>query len=386
MDTFLVSHSVVSSVLLNDLGEFMTAHDSLEDLLNSVGQDALIICDSKQVSDACVTRSMKYKIDFDNPSLQSWRLDREKKLEEYGLTLNQEEYYNRIRIEAVDSSREGVKANSAKADEIVAQVIQSIDDLQKAINLTSNRISEVYALHFPELVDGINNIVTLARIIRDEPRRTELKVEHLTNYGIPRAKVEKILSYQHDSLGGEMSLKELQPVQNYATALISMYEESKNLEKWIDDSMDSIAPNLTAVAGANVGARLISAMGSLHALAMKSSSKIQIIGAERALYSAMRSRGTSPKHGIIFQIPEIGNSSYWIRGKISRAFAAKIVIAARIDLFNGEFIGEKLRQDLRDYTEQLRKQYPNPPLKKEKKSNYKTSKPKRKQKKGRRRQ
>lgn len=366
MDSVLLSHSPVAIIKMSTNGDILSIHQELdEELISSLSLP--VICDSNFIYDSLVKSGKTVKLDMSNEILSDWRNQRfANLLEKTGLVTSYDEYKKIIRIAAVKDTRERVKQNAAKADEIVAQIIHSIDDLQKSVNLASNRLTELYGLHFPEMVDIISNIITLARIIAREPQRAKLDKDILSSFGIPGSKIDMVLSYIDSSLGGDLTENSLVPVVEYANSLIYMYEKMRLMEKWIDDSMSRIAPNLTAVAGPNVGARLISAMGSLRALAMKSSSKIQIIGAEKALYSSLRTKGNPPKHGIIFQIPEIGNSPYWVRGRIARAFAAKIVIAARLDFFDGEFLGAKMREELREMEKEIRKRFPHPPPQKPK--------------------
>ena len=81
-------------------------------------------------------------------------------------------------------------------------------------------------------------------------------------------------------------------------------------------------------------------------LAVKTSSTIQILGAEKALYRSIRTGSRPPKHGFIFQHPKVHGSPKRLRGKISRAIAGKMAIAARIDAYGGEFQGESLKKKL----------------------------------------
>ena len=94
---------------------------------------------------------------------------------------------------------------------------------------------------------------------------------------------------------------------------------------------------------------------------MKPGSKIQVLGAEKALFRSLQTNAPPPKHGVIFQIPILGHSPWWIRGKLARFIASKIAIAARADAFQGGSIGEQLAQQVKEKEASLRKQYPSPP-------------------------
>jgi nucleolar protein 56 len=127
--------------------------------------------------------------------------------------------------------------------------------------------------------------------------------------------------------------------------------------------MQKIAPNMTALAGPLIGARLISLAGSLKELARKPSSTIQVYGAERALFRSLKTGADPPKHGIIYRVTEVNSAPYWQRGKIARALAGKLSIAARIDAYADRDMGNSLRESFLSRVEEIRKQNPEAPVK-----------------------
>ncbi|CAA7016270.1 unnamed protein product [Microthlaspi erraticum] len=115
--------------------------------------------------------------------------------------------------------------------------------------------------------------------------------------------------------------------------------------------MGDIAPNLAALIGDMVGARLISHAGSLTNLAKCPSSTLQILGAEKALFRALKTRGNTPKYGLIFHSSFIGRASSKNKGRIARYLANKCSIASRIDCFadsSTTAFGEKLREQVEE--------------------------------------
>ena len=95
--------------------------------------------------------------------------------------------------------------------------------------------------------------------------------------------------------------------------------------------MFAIAPNLTAVVGELIGARLISHAGSLLNLAKHPASTVQILGAEKALFKALKTKHDTPKYGIIYHAQVVGQASAPLKGKASRMLAAKAALACRAD-------------------------------------------------------
>ncbi len=355
MSEVIVTTSAVVTCVLDAEGNVVQLFPEITEEFYQTLEGKNVVLDSQYMLDLLSSRNIKSTLSMDHPVLKDWRQNRLQNLmNQSGFIADVKEYRSKVRQAAKDHSFTRIKEHSGKKDELIAQVVHAIDDLQKIINLSGNRLMELYALHFPELVDTINNQVTLAKIIADQPHRDLLTREMFEKISLPRDKIDFIIERQSHSLGGDMDENELNAIREYAQTMLHTQDRRLAMERWIDEQMELFAPNLTAVAGSNVGARLISALGSLMNLAKTHASKIQIIGAEKALFSALKGRGTSPKHGIIFQIPEIGNAPYYSRGKLSRAFANQIAIAARLDAFGGEFLGGQMRENLRKLERELR--------------------------------
>ncbi len=123
----------------------------------------------------------------------------------------------------------------------------------------------------------------------------------------------------------------------------------------IDNLSKNVCPNLAFLVGAIIAARLISSAGGLRRLATLPASTIQVLGAEDAFFRHLKSGAKCPKHGIIFRVPWVRNSPKKLRGKIARTLAAKIAIAAKVDYYRGDFIGDKLKEDMEKRVEEIRK-------------------------------
>ena len=128
--------------------------------------------------------------------------------------------------------------------------------------------------------------------------------------------------------------------------------------------MEEVAPNIKALAGTLLGARLIALGGRLENLAKKPASTVQVLGAEKALFRSIRTGTHPPKHGIIFQHTMIHESKQWQRGKIARVLAGKLAIASRIDAYGGRYMGDKLIEDLEKRVKEIKEKYEKPQIRK----------------------
>jgi len=213
------------------------------------------------------------------------------------------------------------------------------------------RVKEWYAWHFPELRQVVedNHLFAIAvKIIQSKSSLVESddKSEELSEH-FDDITVKKIVSAAKSSMGADISELDLINITHFATRVISLSEYRKKLSAYLAKKMNDIAPNLSALLGETIGARLISHSGSLNSLAKQPSSTVQILGAEKALFRALLSRGNTPKHGLLFNSSFISRASGKDKGRMAKYLAAKTSIAARIDAFSDfstNLFGVKLRE------------------------------------------
>ncbi|KAI8423001.1 hypothetical protein MSG28_014089 [Choristoneura fumiferana] len=153
------------------------------------------------------------------------------------------------------------------------------------------------------------------------------------------------------SMGMDISPVDLINIQMFAVRVVKLSDYRKQIAEYLHTKMTSVAPNLTTLIGDQVGARLISKAGSLTSLAKYPASTLQILGAEKALFRALKTRSNTPKYGLLYHSTFIGRAGMKNKGRISRYLANKCSIASRIDCFSEAqttIFGEKLRQQVED--------------------------------------
>ncbi len=264
----------------------------------------------------------------------------------------------------LEYTRRRLRSAAEKRDMLAVQAIRAIDDIDKTVNLFVARLREWYSLHFPELNDLLKEHEDYVKVVAELGHRNNMTKEKLVELGFSEAKAEKIEEAARHSIGADLSEFDIEAVQTLARIALDMYKLRRSLTEYIEQIMREVAPNITALVGPLLGARLLSLAGGLEKLARMPASTIQVLGAEKALFRALRTGGRPPKHGIIFQYPHIHKSPKWQRGKIARALAAKLAIAAKVDAFTGRFIGDKLKEDLERRIEEIKKIYAKPPKRK----------------------
>ena len=260
---------------------------------------------------------------------------------------------------AVELSRRAIREVSQQGDQLVIQAMSSLDDVEKIQNLIISRLREWYGLHFPEASHKIEDAQSLARIVSEGGHRETIsKNSDLQNILVESHIDPDLLS---QSMGANLPDQDMMMIRGLASQYLELQRFREGLEKYLDELMQEIAPNLRGLIGPMIGARLIALAGGLDKLARLPASTIQVLGAEQALFRALKTGANPPKHGVIFQYTSIHSAPWWQRGKIARILAGKIAIAARIDLFSGEYIADQLKQNVQSRISEIKRKYPTAP-------------------------
>ncbi len=278
-----------------------------------------------------------------------------------GFLENEEEYKLWMHDITVELAKLRVKGAVERRDLMAAQAIQTLDDLDKATNLLMCRVREWYGVHFPELDRLLEKHETYARVVLSLRSREGFTFENLKKEDIPETRAEGIAKAAEKSMGADLSESDLQQIQSLCRDLLSLYGLRQRLEVYLDKIMEEVAPNTRSLVGSLLGARLIALSGGLSNLARRPASTIQVLGAEKALFRSLKSGTRPPKHGIIFQHMLLHDAKRWQRGKIARALAGKLAIAARVDAFGGRDIREHLKADLERRIGEIKMKYAEPP-------------------------
>ena len=252
-----------------------------------------------------------------------------------GFFSSEEEISNFLQKFSIEYSKQQIRDVSGQEDLQIIEGINSLDELDKAINILMARINEWYGLHFPELENLVKDSNEYFKFVSLGLNRSSITEKDLDSFSFSEKKLDAIFSAAQDSKGGEINSKDLSIISILSDNVINLVKVRDKMLNYISDLMNNVAPNLSAIAGPTIGARLIAKSGGMMKLARLPSSTIQVLGAEKALFRSLKSGSRPPKHGIIFQHDKVHSSPKWQRGKIARSLAAKIAIAVRIDVFRG---------------------------------------------------
>lgn len=217
---------------------------------------------------------------------------------ESGFAADEEEYYARLHEAAMAAAREGMESRERADDRQVIHAVRAMDDAGRTANELAERVAEWAASRYPESGTGLDYCHELADTVPEEPADERLVA--------------------------------------LAERAVALDDERESLERFVERVVRNAAPNLAALAGPTLAARLLALGGGLESLAKTSSSTVQVLGAEEALFAHLRGQAPSPKHGVIYVHEYVRGTRPEKRGSAARALAGKLTIAARIDHYSGD--------------------------------------------------
>ncbi|MBS3133151.1 NOP58 family protein [Candidatus Woesearchaeota archaeon] len=243
-----------------------------------------------------------------------------KKLEAAEKKLQQ--YEDKVSEAMLKIAKKKIK-ESVEDDELIIQAAGSVQELDKSVSMLSKRLREWHGLQNPELAANIGDN---ARFVK-----------------------EVLEGNDKSGMGAELKAEDRAEIRELAKTIVQLLQLRAKNEKYLENRMKTVCPNLLAVAGASIGAKLLASAGSLKRLAVLPASTVQLLGAERSMFNFLRKKSKKmPRFGILHEHKLIASAIEKEKGKMARLLADKISIAARVDYFKGKFIGDKLLKQIED--------------------------------------
>lgn len=249
-----------------------------------------------------------------------------------------------------------LKFSPEKVDTMIVQAIALLDELDKELNTYAMRVKEWYGWHFPEMSKIVGDNAEFAKVVKAMGLRSNASTADLSAIGLEEDVEARLRAAAEISMGTEIAQEDVINIQFLCDQVLTLTEYRASLYAYLCSRMNAVAPNLSVMVGELVGARLIAHTGSLMNLAKHPASTVQILGAEKALFRALKTKHATPKYGLIFHASLVGQSSTQNKGKISRVLAAKTALAVRVDALGDAdeaTIGYEARQAVERRLQQL---------------------------------
>nr|CDS28684.1 Nucleolar protein 5 [Hymenolepis microstoma] len=243
-----------------------------------------------------------------------------------------------------------LKCNPDKIDTMIVQAIGLLDDLDKEINNYVMRCKEMYGWHFPELSKILDDNMAYVKFVKHVGIKSNVENMEIGEI-VGDEKVDQIKDAIKISLGTDLTDKDIEIIQVLCDQILDLSDERAVLYEYIGRRMVAVAPNLTSLVGEILGARLIAKAGRLVNLAKHAASTVQILGAEKALFRALKTRHATPKYGLLYHASLVGQASASLKGKMSRMLAAKAALSIRLDALGDETADKEMGARARVYLE-----------------------------------
>lgn len=337
-----------------------TVTDTIESSLKELEGADIIVEDAMFARALSKIKNLKVRVEEGNAP-RWFRDSQDDYLTEQGIVASREEVTTFRREVSILLAKSKVSAASEEKDLLIKNAIDAVDEIDKSINVLIMRLREWYSLHHPSLNRLVEDQELFAKILSACTGKASINKDSLESVGTPDTITEQVVKALTGDIGAELQDSDLAVITSLAKSVNGLYQMRNELETYISSMMETVAPNLAALAGPMIGARLISLAGSLKELARKPSSTIQVFGAEKALFRSLKTGADPPKHGIIYRVPEVNTAPFWQRGKIARSLAGKLSIAARIDAYSDRDTGSSLREQFISRVEEIRRQNPEAP-------------------------
>jgi len=231
--------------------------------------------------------------------------------------------------------RHKLKFSPDKVDVMIVQAIALLDELDKELNTYAMRVREWFGWHFPEMGKIVTDNIMYAKAARKMQIRSKCSETDFSDI-LPEEVETEMKEASEVSMGTEIAESDIANIGKLCSQVIDISTYRQSLSEYLRHRMQAIAPNLTFMVGELVGARLIAHAGSLINLAKQPASTVQILGAEKALFRALKTKHDTPKYGLIYHASLVGKALPKNKGKISRVLAAKCALSIRADALGDE--------------------------------------------------
>lgn len=250
-----------------------------------------------------------------------------------------------LREKFLKMAKEKAAAHRQREDLYLIQLERSYEDLAEIANRLYERLEEWFGIYFPELKLKDRREYVEAVLAADRAKAE--------SYGGPRA--EKVRELLKKSRGADLKAADVEKIKELASLLKSIYDLLDEYEEHIEAVAQRIMPNAYELVGGKLVAKYLSHAGSLEKLAEMPASTVQVLGAEKALFKHLRSKGKvkPPKHGIILLSNYVSSLPKKLRGKMARSLAAKLAIAFKGDVA-GHYIAKELKKAVEERYRELK--------------------------------
>lgn len=271
--------------------------------------------------------------------------------------MQKKDFSQEMRKKLIQKAKKEIAIAYGEREIHAIKAVSVSDDIDTVFNLLSEHVREWYGTHFPELDNLTKEPSAYLKLVHALGNRKNFAENKVAEIVTEKDIAKKIAETAHKSMGAELEDKRLDEIKLLALNALNLKEEKIFLEKFIESETKAIAPNFTEIASPVLAARFLKQAGSLKSLALMPASTIQVLGAEKALFRHLKNKkkNKGPKYGILYAHALVRQLLPKKKGKMARAIAGKLCIAAKADFFSKKNIAAELQKELQARFDELKK-------------------------------
>ncbi len=265
-----------------------------------------------------------------------------------------------LRKRLIEQTKWSISTSLSSKDAHVIRAVQTSKNLEAIYNLLFEQTLEWYALHFPEIRQLIRDPHNVLGIIVRGGQRSKITNEVAGQFYTDEYSISRLTDAAAKSSGGDLDEFALKAIQGVAQTALDIKKEQVKLNDFVVRQMKDLAPNFSELATPTIAAQLLAKAGSLKHLSELPASTIQVMGAEEALFSHLKTKTRPPKHGYLFNHPWVKPLPKHARGRMARSLAGKLAICIRVDVFGHSRVVDEYKPKLEALSKRLAKSVPRP--------------------------
>ncbi|XP_031402145.1 U4/U6 small nuclear ribonucleoprotein Prp31 homolog isoform X1 [Punica granatum] len=276
-----------------------------------------------------------------------------------------------------DISMQGIVLEDDPEYQLIVECNALSVDIENEIIIIHNFIRDKYRLKFPELESLVLHPIDYARVVKRIGNEMDLTLVDLE--GLLPAATIMVVSVTASTTSGKPLPEEVlnKTIEACDRALVLDSAKKKVLD-FVESRMGYIAPNLSAIVGSAVAAKLMGTAGGLSALAKMPACNVQLLGAKKKTLAGFSTATSQLRVGYIEQTEVFQSTPPLLRMRACRLLAAKSTLAARVDSTRGDPSGNTGRAFREEIRKKIEKWQEPPPAKQPKPLPVPDSEPKKK--------
>lgn len=263
-----------------------------------------------------------------------------------------------LRKRLMEQTKWSISTSLSSKDAHVIRAVQTSKNLEAIYNLLFEQTLEWYALHFPEIRQMVRDPLNVLGIVVRAGPRSKITREVAGQFYTDDYSIARLTDAAAKSAGGDLDENALRAIQGVAQTALDIKKEQTRLNDFVVRQMKDLAPNFSELATPTIAAQLLAKAGSLKHLSELPGSTIQVMGAEEALFSHLKTKTRPPKHGYLFNHPLVKPLPKHARGRMARTLAGKLAICIRVDVFGQSRVVDQYKPALEALSKRLAKSSP----------------------------